>query len=242
MASFWITSMMSRTRSRLSVKHVALLGCAALAIGACSSEGESDLGAALPIFTGVFGSLFGGGAAAPSVSLKDAAAIPFPTMGVRVGGGMEFITVLSMNNGGDRLWQNKRSAAFLVRDGHIVQTAGLPRDIDKLASVGALPSLHAVAQGHPARYRWLADFHDLDVYNVQIDCEARPVRLEAVTILGKSIRTMRVDETCNAPSLEWSYTNKYWVDPDGGMTWMSIQYIHPQFDAISTEILRPPRA
>jgi hypothetical protein len=61
-----------------------------------------------------------------------------------------------------------------------------------------------------------------------------------VTILGSKMNLARVDEVCRSANLDWSFTDSYWIEPETGFVWRSIQHTHPKMDAIEMEVLRRP--
>ncbi len=113
-----------------------------------------------------------------------------------------------------------------------------------LASPVVIPACQSLTIDamHTAPNRTLFyDFADMNVYSVQVVCRTVSRGPESVTILGKEIPTNRIEESCHADALDWSFTNVFWVGVKSGMVWKSIQHIHPRLGEVSTEILRPPQ-
>ena len=171
------------------------------------------------------------------ITLAQAASIPYASMGVRLGDGPQQMIVLAGNSSGERTWTSAAHIALTTRNGRIVRTSGLGHNL----SGYQLVRLSNDTDGIQTRV-WLADFADLGFYSVMIYCRDRNVGLRTVTILGHPIHTRRVNESCTSRDnrVDWSFHNTYWVDPETGLTWRSIQNIHPKLRAIETEILRPP--
>jgi hypothetical protein len=63
---------------------------------------------------------------------------------------------------------------------------------------------------------------------------------ETITILGQTMASARVDEDCQSTSPRWRFRNSYWLDPQSGFVWRSLQHIHPHGDTLDIEIFRPP--
>jgi hypothetical protein len=122
-------------------------------------------------------------------------------------------------------------------DGRIVRTAGFAHNLE-----GYARGRDSLGEGGVRSLRWQADFPDLKLYSVSIACRDRPAGDETIIILGKDIHTRRIDESCSTEGsgLDWSFKNRYWLDPSSGLVWRSIQHVHPRLDAIETETLRPP--
>jgi len=222
-----------------TVMKVAILAASALALAACSSDEDSGLTqslvAATTLFNGVTSS------APTAVSRDQAAAIPFATIGIRAGNGVEQLLVMGTFSGSNILWGNSASGvAVLTEDGRIVQATGFGGDLTKLIRIGGSQKLPQSPADGVTKSGWDADFADLKIYSARIDCEARAAKEESISILGTAIAAERIDETCHSAILGWSFANTYWVNPATGFVWMSVQNIHPGAAPLTTEILRPP--
>jgi hypothetical protein len=84
------------------------------------------------------------------------------------------------------------------------------------------------------------DLPDIPAYGATITCSTVSKGQETIVKLGRGIPTARIDETCRSAELKWSFTDSYWIDPDSGLVWRSIQHVHPKGEKIETEIFRPP--
>lgn len=172
-----------------------------------------------------------------SVELAEAASIPYATMGVRIGDGRQQIIVLATDAGGERLWTSAARIAITTRGGRIVATAGFAANLTAAGS-----AVNRVTWTTAQHVQWMADFADLNIYSVPVACDDSPAGRETVSILGKDFDTIRVDESCRSERLDWTFHNTYWVSPDSGRVWRSVQYVHPNADPLEIEILRPPES
>jgi hypothetical protein len=175
------------------------------------------------------------------VSRQEAAAIPYASLGYRVGGGNQGLLVLATDSGGDLLWTSAAHVVIVTRDGRIVRTVGLGGDLSNLTSRDerSLSSPAAAVRAAFASTR-LEDFPDMGLYGVRVSCQARLTGQQSIKILGQVIATLRVDETCNSRNPDWSFTDIFWVDKDSGFVWRSRQHVHPKGMLVETEIFRPP--
>lgn len=215
-----------------------LLGVGALLILAgCNSSGQSDYSQYWQMMKQSVSGTFG----KSSITLQQAASIPYASMGWRLNGGPQNIIVLASDTAGEQMWTSAARIVFVTKDGRIKRTVGLPHDMTALvprAAEGFQPPSLTAKTSAPQQYT--ADFPDAGFYGAQIVCRATPKGARAITILEQRIATVRVEETCNSPSLRWSFTNVYWIDPKNGFVWRSRQTIHPVGDTLETETFRPP--
>jgi len=167
-----------------------------------------------------------------AVTLEQVSAIPYATIGVKIGNSNQVILILATDTNQQRLWTSgNRISVVTNADGRIIRTAGLGQDL----------SSYVVANNTSAQsFQWQADFKDLGLYGVTGACEIRPAKSEEITLLGKPFHTLRVEERCESKQLHWRYENIFWRDPGDGFVWRSRQRIHPKMSPIETETLRPP--
>lgn len=170
------------------------------------------------------------------ISLNEAAAIPYASIGVRLGDSNQILLVLATNEGGQQLWTSGARVSILMHDGRIVRTGGLGHNL------GSLQALHIASQGGTTHVRWTADFPELSLYSVPISCVQTLRDDEVISILGKDIRTRRIEERCQAKSdqLDWGFTDTFWRDSDNSFVWKSVQHVNPKLAPLEIEILRPP--
>ncbi len=209
-------------------------GALALALlsGACSSEGGGEWRGLFTIARDSWERRDG------FARLDEAAMIPYATLGVRVGDESERIIILATDANGVRLWTSAARIAITTRGGRIVSTAGLAYNLSGYNSEAAFATPVATAR----KFTWLADYADMGLYSVNIDCTDTVAGIEAITILGKEFSTQRVDETCRSEMLDWTFANTYWVSQSSNRVWRSIQHVHPKLVPLEIELLRPPQS
>jgi hypothetical protein len=213
----------------------ALAAAAALLVAGCSSE-QSDTG----LLFGALRNAVAGPGPKP-VTLQQAAAIPYASMGVRLDGGSEILIVMVVDAPHSRLWTAGKAIAIQTDDGRIVRTSGFTSNLSGVAGdLGAPVSPLDAVRRRDGERTLLYDFADLNAYSVKVVCRTAKRGRENIQILGKAIPTIRIEESCRAEALDWSFVNTYWVGVQSGMVWQSVQHIHPRLGPVTTEILRPP--
>lgn len=172
------------------------------------------------------------------VSLEEAAADPYASIGVEVGGGQQVLLVLATTLSEKRLWTSNSHIVVETQHGRIVSTGGLAKNLSELVAQG--PGSPKSALEDPGRpQQFLADFADLGAYSVRVICHPQPPRPARIKILGQSLDTLRITENCSAKALKWDFTDRFWLDPKTNMIWQSVQHVHPNFPAVRIEVLRP---
>lgn len=214
--------------NRRLLRVLPLLAVAGLA-GACVQIGGGDAGSLYALVKHMW-------TGHRRVTLAEAAAAPYASLGVRVGNSNQVMLLLAADDGRQRIWSSAARIAVTTRNGRIVRTAGLGHNL-----AGYQVRQDTLEPGGVRVIRWQGDFPDIGLYSIPITCRDRPAGDETIKILGADIHTRRVDEKCSAGGgLDWSFKNTYWIDPRSGLVWRSIQHVNPKLAALELEILRPP--
>jgi hypothetical protein len=229
----------SPKRGGVVTRRLVLAGALVPLVARCSSDPNSDT-AGLTNLLGQSFSVFSGGS---SVGLKEVADTPFASIGVRVGTGPQTMLLLATKTGRSTVWTSASHIALEIQSGRILRTAGLTQNLAGTNFSGTDPldagllNLHA-----PAPAKRTLDFSDLNAYGIAVNSTIAPAGLAAVDILGTRVACVHAVETGNSPALGWNFTNEYWASAHNGLVWRSVQSIHPNFDPVEIELLRPPKA
>ena len=220
-------------------RRLVLVGALAPLLARCSSDPNSDT-AGLTNVLGQSLNIFSGGS---SVSLAEVSGTPFASIGVRVGSGAQIMLVLATHSGRSTVWTSSSHIALEIQSGRVVRTAGLVQNLSGTNVSGSDP-LDAGLQNlrTPIPVKRTLDFSDRNDYGIVVDSTLAPAGLAAVDILGTRIACVHATETCSCPALGWNFTNEYWASARNGVVWRSVQFIHPDFDPLEIELLRPPKA
>lgn len=177
-----------------------------------------------------------------NITLQQAASVPYASIGVRVGDGPESMLALAADTGTSQLWTSSAHIAIAMKDGRIIETAGLPKNLSATVFAGLhdpLPALLRAPNPRAVRSARAVDFQDIAKYSVPLRCSLGGGEAARISILGHAIATRRFKERCESSDLDWSFTNLFWADRSG-FVWRSLQYIHPGSDPVEVEVLRPP--
>ena len=177
------------------------------------------------------------------VSRDQAAAIPFASIGISIGSADEGIMVLGVAENDRQEWY-ARTQMLAMNNGRIVQSEGFPYNLSRL-EVRARDGNPVSASGAPPvgiDYSLVIDYQDLRLIGAGADCRSTDAGEESIQILGTSLTTRHVVESCEIAVIDWSFENEFWVDPDTGFVWQSSQYVHPKLSPFTFRVLRPPQS
>jgi hypothetical protein len=217
------------------LRRFALAGALALALAGCESVGnmsttDTDMERVgvllLHAITGIGSS--------ESVPRERAAAIPYASLGVRLGSSDESMFVLAGKTGNNLLWMGGTKLALTTRQGRIVSTVGFAHNLSGFQAALA----GAAANPAETNRSYLYDFSEHSRYGIVVKCTQQNLGREQIVILGVAHDTTHLAEDCAAPELDWSFRNEFWSDGPG-FVWKSRQYVQPDLDALTLEVLRP---
>ncbi len=146
-------------------------------------------------------------------------------------------------NGGNYHWITADRKSLVTRGGRLVQTAGLQGNLrrSRLLDEDPLPGLGTGARGaSAAAFRRLLDLDAPSRYGIMIGSRFKDLGPEAVVIAELEWDTRHIRETCRAREIDWRFENDYWIDPEYGLVWKSVQYFHPDMPPVVMELLKPP--
>ena len=172
----------------------------------------------------------------PKITRDQAAAVPYASMGLELGGTAQVLLVLGTETGNELDWFAGDQLFLRTRNGKIIRTVGLPYDLGGLRQVDA----NRVA-GPPSAsgVRYSFDFPDLGIYDALAQCSTQDTGNAMVDIFGSQITTRHIVEHCAVPDMRWNFDNEYWTDPMTGYVWRSTQYIHPNSLPVVLQVFRP---
>lgn len=210
-----------------------LLSLGGLAASGCSSTPALQLAAqSLGI---------GQGASPYPVTRAQVDASPYAQISARFGNLPRAIMVLSQYDGDARHWTSVNHVVLVTRNGRLIQTAGLERDLKRTrepADDPLGPGLHRLS-GRAGPYRRYVDVAPAD--NVlPVDVEYFSEGSEEIEILERRHATVRVREKISVAAWNWRADNTYWADSATGFVWRSEQRFCPELAALEMEVLKPP--
>lgn len=213
-------------------------------LSACASSGEGGVGQAGAMVTGLVDSIFSD-EEAPTAPAKVDRSLPekykFASIGVTVDDNPQFLFLLANQNGADEVYTLGYKISVVLRDGRLIRTQGLSRDLLGSRWEGQDIIRTAIGAGRPvAGVRWF-ESNERGIATYEAQCTAQDFGDETITILGTPIVTRHVSEACIVPQMKWKYRNEFWITPQNGRVWLSLQYVHPRINPLRIETFRPSR-
>jgi Group 4 capsule polysaccharide lipoprotein gfcB, YjbF len=179
------------------------------------------------------------------VTQPQVAALPYASMLAKIGKGPRSLVVLAEQDGDTLRWISADQAVLVTRQGRILQTAGLRaagQSVDLTGTrfdvggdrLGQLPEQLDGAVG-----RRLIDLASRFRHGVPVHSRFAVAGPEQITILDRVIPTVRVVEHNDCPLLKWQFDNTWWIDPQTGFVWQSVQWITPDMPVLETRVTKP---
>ena len=169
-------------------------------------------------------------------------ALPYASLGLRIGHAAPAVMILASIDGEDLHWASADRVVFVTRRGRLIKTVGLPRDLvdtqwtvqDPLAGLPLTP----ITTREPRVYRFV-DLRPADDFGVPVQSGFEVIGEETITILGRSHETLRIRERVDVRKWRWSTENLFWADKITGRVWRSRQQFCPDVAPMVMELLKP---
>jgi hypothetical protein len=220
-------------RFRLDRPGRAIAATALLALAGCADTGDptnSDVGKVTML---LYHEVLKIGAD-DSVPRERAAAVPYASLGIRLGSSTESMFVLANRSGHDLHWLGGKKLAITTRGGRVIQTVGFEHNLTGFQEIALTPP--DAARSREKNYMF--DFAEVSLYGVLVSCSVEDLGPEQINILGATHSTRHRAEDCTASKLDWDFRDEFWTDATG-FTWKSKQYVEPDLDPLTIETLRP---
>lgn len=151
------------------------------------------------------------------------------------------VLILGNVMGTREYWYGKDGVVLVLQHGRVVQTIGLPQNLDGSRVAGnADPFAQGLQARDDASYERMDDWSPGYRYNVPVHAELKRGNETSIDILGVSRPVVQFTEKVSSRKAGYHASNRYWVDPTDGFVWMSEQEFMPGVTVKLVE-LRPYR-
>lgn len=161
-------------------------------------------------------------------------------MAAKIGRGPRGLMILGRIEGQELHWISSDRIVLVTRYGRVIRTAGLPANLKETRLIDLDP-LEGLREGRfeTDPFRRLVDLAPPDHYQIMVTSNLELLGKESIVIAELLFDTEVFRERCSARDFDWTFENRYWVDPDNGVIWKSIQHIHPDIPPVELELLKP---
>jgi len=166
--------------------------------------------------------------------------IPYASISAKVGKGPRSLLILGRYDGEDLHWLSADNATVVTRAGRVIKTAGFPENLKATNYIEADPvakKLH-IPEG-PREFSRSVDIDQGNIYGLIINSRFLLRGEMEIVIAGLRLRTVLFEEVNEAQTVNWNYSNYFWVDAFDGFVWKSVQHIARGFPPIDIEVLKP---
>ena len=161
-------------------------------------------------------------------------------MSAKIGRGPRSLLILWREEGDEQHWMSADNAVLVTRNGRVVKTAGFPENLKDTNVAGEDPvaaGLHQLVE--KVTISRTIDLDKGNNYGLPVDSTFTPLGPRTIAIVDIDFETILVREYNRAQTLNWNFTNYYWVDRFDGFVWKSRQHIARSFAPVEIEILKP---
>lgn len=165
--------------------------------------------------------------------------MPYAALWSRIGKGPRSMLVLAEQDGEELRWLSADKAMLVTRRGRIVRTAGLTGDLSgtRFPSGDVLGRVPPDLSGVP--FERLIDLKSQFRYGMPVLSRFASEGPETIEILERRHDTVRVIESCHCPQLDWHFRNIWWIDPQTGFVWKSLQWVTKEMPVFEVAVLKP---
>lgn len=163
--------------------------------------------------------------------------IPYASLLIKIGNGPEGLMILESIVDTNSIWVSADDIYLLKRNGKVVQTKGLPNNLDEILYSVDFSNLLKVDTEQI--YTYYASFSEPKINNLKLKAKFFIHDKKLFDLLRKKISLTLIEEHITSEDLGWEFINKYWVD-DNAYVWKSEQFISPKIPKLFIEITKKP--
>ena len=173
------------------------------------------------------------------VTAEQVANIPYASMLVSFGSKSSSLLILESVYDNNRLWVSADNKLFFQRDnGKFYRTIGLPNNLYSID----VPDINYTEMIEQEEFNYLGyySFRGPTLNNLKVNISAKNKGKTMVNVFGREKELILIEETLSSSSINWKAINKYWIDPEEGYVWKSIQNLSPKLPPLFIEVTKKP--
>jgi hypothetical protein len=163
---------------------------------------------------------------------------------LRLRQGRDFETTMTLTAGtADALhWVSPQRLLIATRNGRVVRSVGFRSNLRTTRFLSPDPVATGLHRGGDlGEAKHLVDLPEGNRFGHLITSRFEVVGGDRINVFGAGRDVILVRESNVMTPESWSFENLFWIDPQTGFVWRSVQHIAPGVAPIEIDVLRPPR-
>jgi len=165
--------------------------------------------------------------------------IPYASSIISFEGSPEALIILESKKKDMYTWVSSDKKVFMVKDGRIVATIGLPNNLYKIQR----PNIdfgEIIASENELEYFSYYSYKNPDLNDLKVKVTTKLIGEERIKILDELKVALLIEEKLYSKKINWSGINRFWVDPVSLFVWKSEQSLSPKLPLLHIETAKKP--
>ena len=166
--------------------------------------------------------------------------IPYASMRLKIGKGPAGLMILESQSKDSNTWLSADGVSITEKDGFIIRTSGLLNNVTNLKFVIKDKTLKLLTFDRKMPFKSLLSLDNPEVYELELDVKIVNQGKEKIIILDREYFLIHVTVEKENKYIRWSVKDHFWINPEDGFVWKSIQNIAPNIPPIFIEVTKKP--
>ena len=165
--------------------------------------------------------------------------IPYASIRLKIGKGPAGLLILETKERKKNTWLSADQVTIVEREGKIIRTLGLTNNLTSIRPQ-SVNHVELVKNKDSPIYKSFISLDNPEVFELELKVKVLNKGLEEIEIVDKKYSLIHFIEEKENRYLRWKSKDHYWVDPEDGFVWKSIQNIAPNIPPIVIEVTKKP--
>ena len=165
--------------------------------------------------------------------------IPYASIRLKIGKGPAGLLILEIKERNKNTWLSADQVTIVEREGKIIRTLGLTNNLTSIRPQSVNHVEFVKNKDNPI-YKSFISLDNPQVFELELKVKVLNKGLEEIEIVDKKYSLIHFIEEKENRYLRWKSKDHYWVDPEDGFVWKSIQNIAPNIPPIVIEVTKKP--
>ena len=165
--------------------------------------------------------------------------IPYASIRLKIGKGPAGLLILENKERKKNTWLSADQVTIVEREGKIIRTLGLTNNLTSIRPQSVNYVEFVKNKDNPV-YKSFISLDNPEVFELELKVKVLNKGLEEIEIVDKKYSLIHFIEEKENRYLRWKSKDHYWVDPEDGFVWKSVQNIAPNIPPILIEVTKKP--